>query len=93
MVKRNTKPAVTAHDNRPEFIKTPLSALRQDLDLWYRIQVLLYDLGKVARDAQSEKRISSTTHALYTSEPYFSMSESTRILTAVIDDPATIPQQ
>lgn len=71
---------------RVELIKTTLSALRQDLDLWYRIQVLLYDLSKVARDPQPEKRISSTTHALYISEPYFSMSESTRILTAVIDD-------
>lgn len=67
-------------------IKTTLSALRQDLDLWYRIQALLYDLSKVAHDPQSEKHISSTTHALYISEPYFSMSESTRILTAVTDD-------
>ena len=85
MVIRNSKPTVTAHDNRPELIKTTLSALRQDLDLWYRIQVLLYHLSKVARDPQPEKRISSTTHALYIGEPYFSMSESTRILTAVID--------
>ena len=84
MVIRSSKPAVTAHENRSELIKTTLSALRQDLDLWYRIQVLLYDLSKVAHDPQSEKHISSTTHALYISEPYFSMSESTRILTTVI---------
>lgn len=58
MVIRNSKPAVTAHDNRPELIKTTLSALRQDSDMWYRIQVLLYDLSKVARDPQPEKRSS-----------------------------------
>ena len=90
MVKRNKKPAATPYDNTPESIKTTLSALRQDLDLWYRIQVLLYDLSKVARDPQSEKRISSTTHPLYISEPYFSVSESTRILTAVIDDSGNV---
>ena len=90
MVKRNKKLAATPYDKRPESIQTTLSALRQDLDLWYKIQVLLYDLSKVARDPQSEKRISSTTHPLYISEPYFSVSESTRILTAVIDDSANV---
>ena len=89
-MKRNKKPAATPYDKRPESIKTTLSALRQDLELWYRIQVLLYDLSKVARDPQSEKRVSSTTHPLYISEPYFSDSESTRILTAVIDDSTNV---
>lgn len=67
MVKRNKKPAVASNDKGPI-----LAALRQVSDLWYkyRIQVLLYDLSKVARDPLSEKRISSTTHPLYISDPY-----------------------
>ena len=64
-----------------------LSCLRQDSDLWYRIHVLLYDLSKVTQDPQSEKRLSSTLHPLYISEPYFSDPESTRILQAKIDNP------
>ena len=48
MVKRNKKPAVASNDKGLESTRTILAALRQDSDLWYRIQVLLYDLSKVA---------------------------------------------
>ena len=92
MGKQNRTPAGIHSDKQLENIKPTLSCLREDSDLWYRIHVLLYDLSKVARDSQSEKRLSLTLHPLYISEPYFSDSESTRILQAIIDDPiATSP--
>ena len=92
MGKQNKTPAGIPNDKRLESDKPTLSCLREDSDLWYRIQVLLYDLSKVARDPQSEQRLPSTLHPLYISGPYFSDSESTRILQAIIDDPpATSP--
>ena len=62
-----------------------LSDLRQDLDLWYRICVLLYDLNNV-KAAPSASRLSSTTNELYISEPYFRDDEATKIRTATIDE-------
>lgn len=47
--------------------------------------VLLHDLSNVASDPLSEKRMSSTTHELYISEPYFTESEATRIRTALVE--------
>ena len=87
MGKQNRTPAGIHSDKQLENIRPTLSCLREDSDLWYRIHVLLYDLSKVTRDPQSEKRLSLTLHPLYISEPYFSDSESTRILQAIIDDP------
>lgn len=61
-----------------------LSDLRQNSDLWHRVLVLLYDLDNLAKDPESEKRLSSTTHVLYISEPYFTQDEATAILNATI---------
>ena len=69
-----------------ESIKATVSDLREDADLWFRIQVLLYDLDHISQDRRSETRISSTIHALYISEPYFSEAESHRIRTALFND-------
>ena len=92
MGKQNRAPAGIHSDKKLEQIKPTLSCLREDSDLWYRVHVLLYDLSKVGRDPQSEKRLSLTLHPLYISEPYFSDYDSTRILQAIIDDPtATNP--
>lgn len=46
-------------------------------------------LCEVASDPLSEKRVSSTTHELYISEPYFTESQATRTRTALIDVAAT----
>ena len=85
MVKRNYK----SQAHRPKIAiqseRTNLTVLRQELDLWYRLQVLLYDLKNVAKDLSSEKRICSTTNELYISEPYFTDSEAVRIRTAIVD--------
>ena len=62
-----------------------LSDLREDLDLWYRIHVLLHDLNNV-KDSPSEKRLSMTMNELYISEPYFRDFEATKIRTALIND-------
>ena len=83
------KPKDKDKDNgkEPTFENTTatVSSLRLEKDLWYRIQILLYDLSKVTRDPQSEKRLSSTTHALYISGPYFSDEEAARIRAAIVD--------
>jgi hypothetical protein len=71
MSKRNEKTTVNHAANSIKPSTTTLSDLRKDADLWYRTQVLLYDLSSVANDPLSEKRLSSTTHELYISEPYF----------------------
>ena len=85
MVKRNHKPQIHLPKNVAQYEKTTLSVLRQELDLWYRIHVLLYDLNNVANDPSSERRICSTTNELYISEPYFTDSEAIRVRTAIVD--------
>lgn len=91
MAKRDRKPAVQSDQSFSSNTKatettTTLSAIRRDANLRYQIQVLLYDISNVALNPSSEKRISSTTHELYISTPYFTDSEAVRIRTALIDD-------
>ena len=62
-----------------------ISDLREDLDLWYRIHVLLYDLNNV-KVSTSEKRLSTTMNELYISGPYFRDFEATKICIALIND-------
>lgn len=85
MVKRDHKPQAS----QPQDITLPgttdVSALRQEADLWYRLQVLLHDLSNVAKDPSAEKRICSTTNELYISEPYFTDAEAIRIRTAIVN--------
>ena len=69
MAKRHSKLTEGHSDNTTKPARTTLPALRQEADLWYRTCFLLYDLSNVARDPLSAKRISSTTHELYISEP------------------------
>ena len=85
MVKRNHKSQARCPKNAIQSERTNLSVLRQELDLWYRLHVLLYDLNNVVKDLSSEKRICSTTNELYISEPYFTDSEAVRIRTAIVD--------
>lgn len=88
MTQRKDKAAMNHTNDTINLSRTTLSALREDADIWYRLHVLLYDLGNVGSDPLSQKRLSSTTHALYISEPYFTASEATMIRTALIDDAA-----
>lgn len=92
MGKRDRKPAVKNSVQIIPPAETTLSTLRQDADLWFRIHVLLYDLSNIAIDLNSEKRVSSTTHELYISEPYFTDAEATRIRTALVDDAQSASQ-
>ncbi|KAL8704969.1 MAG: hypothetical protein Q9201_001915 [Fulgogasparrea decipioides] len=68
-----------------EHVTATLPDLRQQLDLWYRLKVLLHDLNNV-KEPPSEKRPSSTTNELYVSGPYFSEPEAIRIRTALVDN-------
>ena len=85
MVKRNHRPQAHRPKDVTQSERTTISVLRQELELWYRLHVLLYDLNNVANDPSSEKRICSTTNELYISEPYFTDSEAIRIRTAIAD--------
>ena len=80
MAKSKGKKLVSTSTSEPATATVNLHDIQQDSDLWYRIKVLLYDLNNVARDALSETRISSTTNELYISDPYFTETESNRIL-------------
>ncbi|KAG8527222.1 uncharacterized protein KY384_008652 [Bacidia gigantensis] len=60
-----------------------LQTLRENLDLWYRLRVLLHDFNNV-KDPRSEQRLSCTTHPLYISPPYFSDADSSNIRTALL---------
>ncbi|KAI4279368.1 MAG: hypothetical protein LQ337_000291 [Flavoplaca oasis] len=62
-----------------------LSDIQTNPDIWYRVQVLLYDLSKVGNDVLSEKRLSATTNELYISAPYFTEAETTRILSTPVE--------
>ena len=86
MVKRNHKSQAHHPKATTQSERTKLSVLRQELELWYRLHVLLYDLNNVAKDPSSEERICSTTNELYISEPYFTDSQASRIRTAIVDD-------
>ena len=85
MVKWNHKSQTHCPKNATQSEGLNLSILRQDLELWYRLHVLLYHLNNVANDSSSEKRLSSTTNELYISEPYFTDSEAIMIRTAIVD--------
>jgi hypothetical protein len=86
MSKRNGKTSVDHAVNSIKPCTTTLSDLCKDADMRYRSQVLLYDLSNVANDSLSQKRLSSTTHELYISEPYFTESEVIKFRTAFIDE-------
>ncbi|KAL8980336.1 MAG: hypothetical protein Q9177_005910 [Variospora cf. flavescens] len=64
---------------------TALSEIQSNLDIWYRVQVLLHDLSNVGNDVHSEKRLSATTNELYISAPSFTEAEATQILSALVE--------
>jgi hypothetical protein len=66
--------------------KTTLSDLKQDKDLWYKINVLIYDLCNIKTNPSSESRTLLTTDELYISGPYFTASESALIKATIIQD-------
>ncbi|KAI1502162.1 putative C6 transcription factor [Biscogniauxia marginata] len=64
-------------------IKT--STVTTDLNLGYKIRVLLYDFRNVRTDHASQERISLTIDPLYISTPYFTQDEAALIKAAVVD--------
>lgn len=82
-----------AIDNSDDSIKptgSTISSLRENAELWYRIRVLIHDLGNIGKDSNSEKRLSITTHELYISPPYFSESEAIDVRTTLVDHTAEV---
>ncbi|KAL8878350.1 MAG: hypothetical protein Q9198_003821 [Flavoplaca austrocitrina] len=62
-----------------------LSDIQSNPNIWYRVQVLLYDLSNVGNDVQSEKQLSATTNELYISAPYFTDAEASQILSTLVE--------
>ena len=73
-----------AKKSRPA--ETTLSKLHHDGNLSYKIGVLLHDLSSIGRDPNARKRLSSTTHGLYISGPYFMDCEAIKIWTTLVDN-------
>ena len=63
-----------------------LSTLHHDGDLGYKIRVLLHDLSNIGSDLNAHKRLSSTTHELYISGPYFTECEAIKIRTTLVNN-------
>lgn len=87
MEKISPQNAVSQSDKSAKPAEATLSNLRQDANLWYRIRVLLHDLSNIGGDPSAERRLSSTTHKLYISAPYFTESEAIKVRTTVLDNP------
>ena len=76
----------TGKPNSPPMHPTAaLSDIQSNPDIWYRVQVLLYDLSNVGNDVLSEKRLSATTNEPYISAPYFTEAEATQILSTLVE--------
>lgn len=77
--------------------KPTLSELMQNLNLWYKLHVLIYDLRNINSDHSSESRTLRTTDELYISGPYFTPSESNLIKATVVketsDSKATVTDE
>ncbi|KFZ09653.1 hypothetical protein V501_05517 [Pseudogymnoascus sp. VKM F-4519 (FW-2642)] len=82
----NARPAETGKTSSDDK-KMTLSNLREKLDLWYKIHVLLYDLCNVSKDHAAEARTLCTTDELYISAPYFTPEEALLIKNTVIPPP------
>ena len=88
MAKKSRKSVISQSNEIAKPGDITLSTLSQDSALWYRVRVLLHDLSNVGSDSSSEKRLSSTTHELYISAPYFTESEAIKVRTTLCDNNA-----
>lgn len=88
---RNAKDAAKPQPS-PKSIRT-LSDLRADLDLHYKIRVLIYDLRHISSDKICENRTLRTTDVHYLSAPYFSDAEATAVKNCIVDDSGTTIEQ
>jgi hypothetical protein len=62
-----------------------LSDLRQDVNLWYKICVLIYDLRNMPKDPSCLRRLTPTIDVHYISEPYFSPDEAAAVKGALVE--------
>ncbi|KAF1839748.1 hypothetical protein BDW02DRAFT_563797, partial [Decorospora gaudefroyi] len=62
------------------------TALQQDPNLWYKLQLFTYDLRNFHSNPPSRDRLNTVTDSYYIRAPYFSATEATRILHTVVVD-------
>lgn len=85
MGKLRAKRECEGKQDKQELSSTTITSIKDDVELWYKIKVLVYDLKHMNKNPTSQKRTLATTHELYISGPYFSAEEAVRILGAIID--------
>lgn len=86
MTKSRKKISPSISDGQQQSSKVSVSDLKQDLDLLYRIRVLLYDLRNMLKNRASEHRTLRTTNELYISDPYFTASQASLIKAAITQE-------
>ncbi len=86
MAKRSRKSTANQANDSANLPEATLATLLHDVDLGYRIRALLYDLSNIGSDLNSQKRLSSTTHELYISGPYFTECEAIKIRTTLVEN-------
>ena len=68
-----------------------LASLKEDLNINYKLKLLLHDLHNIKTNPQSEKRTLQTTDELYISPPYFTAEEAVRVKGAFVCLPSSLP--
>lgn len=86
MAKKSRKSTPDQANDSANLAEATLATLLHDVDLGYRIRVLLHDLSNIGSDLNAQKRLSSTTHELYISGPYFTECEAIKIRTTLVDN-------
>ncbi len=90
MGKSKQKKTGMSSPNLPQESKWPASplttsAIAEDAVLGYRMRLLIYDLRNLTKDAESERRLNSTTDERYIGPPYLNAEQSAVIKGAIVD--------
>ncbi|PVH72683.1 putative C6 transcription factor, partial [Cadophora sp. DSE1049] len=82
---KNTKPSNKGSTSQQPTAQTTLLEIKEkNLELWYNLKVLLYDLTNLKNDPASMTRLERTVHELYISSPYFTTDEAEMIKNALV---------
>lgn len=81
---KKSKASAKAAPGTKQSPQTTLADLKQDLNLSYKIKVVLYDLRNIKTNPEAEKRTLQTTDELYISAPYFTAEEAGRVKGAIV---------
>lgn len=80
--KRTGKESASSAGSSPP---ATVSALRAVPSVWYKIQVLVYDLRNLSKNRESENRLLGATEELYLGSPYLTAEETALVKAAIVD--------